>query len=780
MDKQGRAGEQFSARFAERVLAARWLVIAATLLLVAAASSGIARLEFSANYRIFFDEDNPQLMALEALENTYGKNENIVFLLVPDDGDATSEKALSAAVWLTDAAWRTPYARRVDSLANFQHTTADGDDLYVRDLVDPSQLSQPEARSRIRDIALSDPRIASGILALNGDVSVVNVTIELPMEDQLEAVAEVAEFARAVAMEAEERFAGIDLRIVGTVMINQTFVEASISSQMMFLPASLLLMAAILGILTRSWAGVAVTGLVIIFSIPASMGLGGWVGLPFSPPISPAPTIVLMIVVANCVHLLVALQQRLRAGDSKHDAIVESLRLNLHPVFLASVTTALGFLSMNFSEVPPYRHLGVFVAFGIGASFLLSVTFLPALISLLPIRAAKDRRLRGPSMRRLADFALQYRKVLFWGWSALVLAMALAIPRNELNDVLVHFFDESIEFRQDTDFMDERLSGNTLMEYSLEAHAEGGVTDPLFLAEVSRFAEWFREQPSVRHVSVITDTLRQLNQSLHGDDPAAYRIPESQELVAQYLLLYELSLPQGLNLNNQIDRSRSATRMSVSAQTLYSQDLLELNARAEAWLEENAPHVAGVNSSGPSALFAYIGQRNINAMLVGTVVVLLAISAILLFALRSLRLGLISIVPNLLPAVLGFGVWGLTVGQVGLSLSVVVAMTVGIVVDDTVHFLAKYRRARLEYGQDPEEAVRYAFDTAGRALFTTTVVLVAGFLIFVFSPFVPTAQVGVLTAMIIGFALIADLSLLPALLTATDRRSKEAAPTHVQ
>ncbi len=780
MDKHGRAGGQFSARFAERVLAARWLVIAATLLLVAVASSGIARLEFSANYRIFFDEDNPQLMALEALENTYGKNENIVFLLVPDDGDATSEKALSAAVWLTDAAWRTPYARRVDSLANFQHTTADGDDLYVRDLVDPSQLSQPEARTRIRDIALSDPRIASGILALNGDVSVVNVTIELPVEDQLEAVAEVAEFARAVAAEAEERFAGIDLRIVGTVMINQTFVEASISSQMMFLPASLLLMAAILGILTRSWAGVAVTGLVIIFSIPASMGLGGWVGLPFSPPISPAPTIVLMIVVANCVHLLVALQQRLRAGDSKHDAIVESLRLNLHPVFLASVTTALGFLSMNFSEVPPYRHLGVFVAFGIGASFLLSVTFLPALISLLPIRAAKDRRLRGLSMRRLADFALQYRKALFWGWSALVLAMALAIPRNELNDVLVHFFDESIEFRQDTDFMDEHLSGNTLMEYSLEAHAEGGVTDPLFLAEVSGFAEWFREQPSVRHVSVITDTLRQLNQSLHGDDPAAYRIPESQELVAQYLLLYELSLPQGLNLNNQIDRSRSATRISVSAQTLYSQDLLELNARAEAWLKNNAPHVAGVNSSGPSALFAYIGQRNINAMLVGTVVVLLAISAILLFALRSLRLGLISIVPNLLPAVLGFGVWGLTVGQVGLSLSVVVAMTVGIVVDDTVHFLAKYRRARREYGQDPEEAVRYAFDTAGRALLTTTVVLVAGFLIFVFSPFVPTAQVGVLTAMIIGFALIADLSLLPALLTATDRRSEEVAPTHVQ
>ena len=768
---------QFAARFAERVLAARRLVILATLVLVAGASSGIAFLEFSANYRIFFDEDNPQLLALEALENTYGKNENVVFLIVPDDGDATSQIALSAAIWLTDAAWHTPFSRRVDSLANFQHTTADGDDLYVRDLVDPQELTRAETRSRIRSIASSDPRIAGSILARNGDVSVVNVTVELPEEGLLEAVAEVAEFARSVAAQAEERFPGVDLRIVGTVMINQTFVEASIDSQMIFLPASLLLMALVLGVVTRGWAGVAATGTVIVFSILASVGLGAWVGLPFSPPISPAPTIVLMIVVANCVHLLVTLQQRLRAGDSRHEAIVESVRLNLHPVFLASLTTALGFLSMNFSEVPPYRHLGNFVAFGIVASFILSVTFLPALLSLLPIRAPKDRRLlRGPTMSLVAEVVLRYRRPLLWGWLAVVLAMALAIPRNELNDVLVHFFDESVEFRQDTDFMDERLSGNTLLEYSLEASTEGGVTDPRFLAEVSSFADWYREQPPVRHVAVITDTFRQLNKSMHGDDPTAYRIPESQELAAQYLLLYELSLPQGLNLNNQIDRSRSATRVTISAETLDTREVLDLNSRAEAWLAQNAPHVGSVNSTGPAALFAYIGQRNIRAMLVGTMVVLLAISAILLFALRSIRLGLTSIVPNVIPAVLGFGVWGLTVGQVGLSLSVVVAMTIGIVVDDTVHFLSKYRRARREYGQGPEEAVRYAFDTAGRAVFATTVVLVAGFLTFAFSPFVPTAQVGVLTAMIIAFALVADLTLLPALLTAVDRGSEKRTP----
>ena len=498
------------------------------------------------------------------------KNENLVFLIVPDDGDATSESALSAAVWLTESAWQTPYSRRVDSLANFQYTTADGDDLYVRDLVDPQELVRAEVRSQIRAVALSDPRIASSILALDGDVSVVNVTVELPEEGLLEAVAEVAEFARSVAAEAEQRFPDMDLRIVGTVMVNQTFVEASIDSQMVFLPASLLLMALVLGVLTRGWAGVVATGMVIVFSILASMGLGAWVGLPFSPPVSPAPTIVLMIVVANCVHLLVALQQGLRAGHSRHEAIVASIGLNLHPVFLASLTTALGFLSMNFSEVPPYRHLGSFVAFGIAVSFILSVTFLPAVLSLLPVRAPKDRRRRGPTMNRVADFVLRYRKALFWGWLVIVPILALGIPRNELNDVLVHFFDESIEFRQDTDFMDERLSGNTLLEYSLHASAEGGVTDPSFLAEVSKFADWYREQPPVRHVAVITDTFRQLNKSMHGDDPDAYRIPESQELAAQYLLLYEISLPQGLDLNNQIDSSRSShTHIGIGGDAFF-------------------------------------------------------------------------------------------------------------------------------------------------------------------------------------------------------------------
>ena len=768
-DQPGTPTRPFEARFAERVVRSRWPIIAASLILVMIAAGGGAFLQFSTDYRILFSKDNPELLAYEALENTYGKTENVLFMIVPKAGDASAEPALKTAVWLTERAWQTPYSSRVDSIANFQHTTADGDDLLVRDLVDPAKLGDAGERARIRSTALDDPRLRGSLLARDGRVSAVNVTVELPEEDQAVRVPEVAGFARKLAAEAEKRFSGVDVRVVGTVIVNDTFSQASIDSQKVFLPASLAIMALVLILLTRGFAGVAATGLVMVFSILVSMGMGGWVGLPFTPPTAPAPTIVLMIVVANCVHLLVTLQQRLRAGDTKRAAVVEAVRVNLHPVFLASATTALGFLSMNFSEVPPYRHLGNFVAFGIVASFLLSVTFLPALLSLLPMRARGSGRQEDRAMAAIAEFVVRRRTALLWGSVVVVLALLAAVPRNDLNDVLVHFFDESTEFRQDTDFLDERLSGNTLLEYSLHASAPGGVADPAFLQNVSAFADWYRKQPETRHVEVITDTFRHLNRSMHGDDPAAYRLPESGDLAAQYLLLYELSLPQGLDLNNRIDAARSATRMTVTSRTLSSRHVLELNERARAWLKSNAPEIARVDSSGPALLFSHIGQRNIRAMLLGTAAALLGISILLVAALRSFRLGIMSLVPNFVPAVMGFGVWGLAVGQVGLALSVVVAMTIGIVVDDTVHFLSKYRRGRRDLGHSPEDAVRHAFQTAGRALVTTTAVLVAGFLILVLSPFVPTAQVGLLTAMIIGFALVADLLLLPVLLLAFDR-----------
>ena len=778
-------------RLGSAVITVRWPIIVATMALVGLAASGTFFLEFSGDHRIYFSKDNPQLLAYEKMESTYGKSSNIFFAVASDDGNATSARALEAIAWLTEESWKIPYSTRVDSIVNFQHITAGGDDILVRDLVDENALGDGMERARIRAIALAEPRLAGRLIARDGKVSGVNVDVQMPGDDDLLEGPLVAEAARSLAEAVQDRFPGVEVHMTGLVIFNQTFMEVSLRDLKLLVPASFAAMTLALVLLTGGFSGTFAIMLVVAFSVMSAVGLGGWVGLPMTAPSAISPIVVLTVAIANCVHIFSTLVQCMRDGASrappdpsgerqnrkyqsdrvKQDAIVEALRVNLQPVFLASLTTALGFLSMNFSEVPPFRGLGTFVAFGVGAAFLLSVTFLPALLSLLPIRVRESGYRLDSAMAEFAEFVVRHRRTLLWGSGAVVVALVASIPRNELNDVFLHYFDESIEFRRDADFTIENLTGLYSMEYSLGSGKPGGINDPEFLAEVAAFAEWYKEQPETIHVNVITDTFRQLNMSMHDDEPTEYRLPESRELAAQYLLLYELSLPFGHDLNNQIDVDRSATRMTVATQTLSSNEVLALDRRALRWLSDHAPDIARPESSGTTLMFAFLGRRNIIAMLAGTTIALVGISVVLIFALRSLRLGIISLVPNLVPGALGFGIWGLAVGEIGVSLSVVTTMTLGIVVDDTVHFLSKYRRARREMGFASPDAVRVAFRTVGRALLTTSLVLVSGFFVVSLSGFELNTGMGKLTALVIALALMADFFLLPPLLMSVDREA---------
>ena len=306
------------------------------------------------------------------------------------------------------------------------------------------------------------------------------------------------------------------------------------------------------------------------------------------------------------------------------------------------------------------------------------------------------------------------------------------------------------------------------LEYSLSAGREGGITDPDYLRKVDAFAEWYRQQPEVTHVQAFSDIMKRLNKNMHGDDPAFYRLPEDPDLAAQYLLLYELSLPFGSDLNDRIDVAKSATRLVVTTKNAWSRDIRELDERAQVWLRANAPAFAQ-EASGLSVVFAHLSLRNINSMLRGTITAMALISFILIWIFKSVRVGLLSLLPNFIPAIMSFGLWGYLVGHVGIASSVVIAVVFGIVVDDTVHFLSKYLKARRE-GLPAPEAVRSAFHTVGHALWTTTAVLSVGFLVFATSGFEVSWALGLLVTITIVFALVADFLLLPTLLIAIDRR----------
>ena len=271
------------------------------------------------------------------------------------------------------------------------------------------------------------------------------------------------------------------------------------------------------------------------------------------------------------------------------------------------------------------------------------------------------------------------------------------------------------------------------------------------------------------NVYVLTDTMRRLNKNMNGDDSAFYTLPESRELAAQYLLLYEMSLPYGLDLNNQVNVDKSATRLFISVKEMTNVQLLSLEERVQAWSKKNLPEYMQAPGTGPMMMFAHITDKNINGMLKGSILALFLISLILVFALRSLKIGIISLAPNVLPVLIGFGIWGLLYVQVNMALAIVVSMTLGIVVDDTVHFLSKYLRAKREKGYSTEESITYAYTHVGKALVVSTIILMVGFFVLMTSPFALNSDMATLTSWIIGIALLVDFLLLPVLLLKFDK-----------
>nr|VFK44788.1 MAG: hypothetical protein BECKTC1821E_GA0114239_10406 [Candidatus Kentron sp. TC] len=753
-------------RFSAWVIHRRWWLLALAPLMVLALATGLGGIRFKTDYRVFFSEDNPQLMAFDEIENTYTQNDNVVFLLIPRDGDVFTRETLGALERLTEMAWLLPYSLRVDSITNFQHTEAHGDDLIVRRLVENAGEMSDAEIERVREIALAEPLVVKRLVPEDASVTIVNVTIQLPRIDETREVPEVVMAARETAREIRARYPHLSVHLSGIVVMNHAFSESSMNDMGFLIPMSFGAMVVALVLLLRGIMGTFAIFLIISMSVLATMGAGAYADIFLTPPSSISPIIILTMAIANSVHILVVFYHELGSapGMGRTEAIRESLRINLQPIFLTSLTTIIGFLSLNFSDVPPFRDLGNLVAVGVGVSFVLSVTFLPALMTLLPVRA---RRMEadGGIMDRFGDFVVRHRHWLLWSMGGVVIVLVAFIPRNELNDVFVRYFDESIDFRRDADLLNEHLGGLYRVDYSLDAGESNAIHEPAFLGEVEAFVDWLRQQPEVTHVNSVTDIFKRLNRDLHGGDPDWYRLPAQRDFAAQCLLLYEMSLPYGLDLNNQINVDKSAILVTASTRVLSTKKLLALDGHARQWLADNAPTLQRVQEgAGPTMMFAHIGARNIRSMLFAAVLALALISLILIATLRSLKIGLTSMVPNLVPAGMAFGAWGMLVGEIGLALSVTISMTLGIVVDDTIHFLSKYLRARREANMTPASAVRYAFSHVGMALMITSLALIAGFLVLTLSSFYLNSSMGLMTAMVLFMALVADFLFLPPLL----------------
>ena len=755
-------------RYIAIVLEHRWLIVGLATLVMLVITAGVRFITVTNDYRILFSEDSPKLAALNALENTYSASDLALIAIAPRKGSVFTRETLGVIEELTEAAWRVPYSSRVDSLTNYSHSEAFGDDLVVAPLVDGAQSLNDASLARVETIALSAIDIAGRLVSHDGRVGGVAISFILP-ENPDQAVAEITDYLNALLEQSRASHPDINLYLTGNVVMNRAFSDVTKDDLQTLTPIVFFIIVAVTMALLRSILGAVAIVAVILFAINTTMGFAGWLNTVFSPTNAGVPIIVMTITVAHSIHIVTSVLLGMKRGLDRNAAIAESIHINTYPVFLTSLTTMIGFLSLNASDAPPFHVLGNFVAVGVLCTFVYSMTLLPALLSILPLRVPVAPAGQHTFLDRFADFVIARRTFLLWFVILVAIILITGIPRNELSDNWKRYFDDRYEFRRDTDYVMENLTGLDMLEYSLDTGREGGIADPGYLHRIDAFAKWYREQLEVFHVQSFSDTMKRLNKNMHNDDPSFYRLPDDPELAAQYLLLYELSLPLGSDLNDRIDVAKSATRMTVVARDISTRSLRELDERAQAWLRTHMPDLA-TEASGVSVVFAYITEHNIHSMLRGTMIAMALISLILVLVFKSIRLGLVSLVPNLIPAAMSFGLWGYLVGHVGIASSVVVAIAFGIIVDDTIHFLSKYLKSRRD-GLLAPDAVRSAFRTVGRALGTTTVVLSAGFLVFAASGFELSWALGLLVAITIVFALATDFLLLPALLIAIDQRN---------
>ncbi|HHC6631574.1 TPA: RND family transporter [Vibrio parahaemolyticus] len=746
------------------------LVLLATIFLIIVATIGGKNLYFRGDYDIFFDGTNKQLLAFDEIQTTFAKTDNLAIVIAPEDGDIFTPQTLSLIQKITVDAWQVPYSSRVDSIANYQHTEAFDDELLVEDLLYSEYELTPERISKVKSIALSEPVLKSALVSEKGDVTVVNITVQLPEMDKTAEVEEVVSSINAMIDRYQRAYPDVTFHKAGIIAMNHAFMTAAQDDSSTLVPTMLVVILVFLTIMLRSILSVIATLIVIIGSVMATMGISGWAGMFLSTATVNVPTLIMTLAVADCVHVIATMRQSMKNGFTKVQSIERSIALNFVPILITSVTTAIGFLMMNMSDSPVLRDFGNLSALGVMVACFLSVTLLPALLKLLPIHVKMEMSQdQKHVMDRLGDFVVSQRRALLPLSVAVIVVCASLIPLNKVNDESVEYFGQRNEFRQAADFMEERISGMTNISIAIKTNESQGIAAPDFLNTIGEFSSWLRDQPETDHVATLADVYKRLNKNMHGDDEAYYSLPQERELAAQYLLLYEMSLPYGLDLNNQINVDKSSIKMVLTVANLGSVELVDLENRIYQWFAEHAPQYQVVASS-PSLMFAHIGETNMASMLSTLPITLVLISALLIFALRSVRLGLISLMPNIAPAVIGFGLWALISGEINLGLSVVVTLTLGIVVDDAVHFLSKYQRARRE-GQTAEQAVRYAFHTVGRALWITTVVLVAGFSVLAMSSFRLNADMGQLSAIVIFIALVVDFLFLPTLLMLFDKKA---------
>lgn len=772
---------------AEWAIKSRMIIVGIALLLAVVGLHFAGKVRFDNSMENFFNNDDPAYIAyLEYLDDFVSDEVIYIMYHAPETEYGPFDLGVMSKIAEITEAFEAeiPFAREATSLANVEFMRPGAEDEIV---VDELLLDFPETQEElltIRQEVLAKPQYVGYLVDESATYGAIIVQMTRSSTDGIEKITydpekgedpnnlypTVSDNAfREILSRPQFADSGIEFHISGDVPMNTTYLQVLNQDLILITLATLALVVLLSFVLFRAtWAGLLAPIVVVMLSVILSIALMGWLGWTISTFVIFLPTLIIAVGVAQSVHILLEFQRKLGETGDRQQAVKLALSKVGGPCFMAALTTAAGFWVMSFSDLRGLAQVGWVAPVGILATFVFSATLLVVFMAGKSKKPIKGGMGINPLILVLVDrvisINLRYPRQISLVSGVLILIALAGLPGLRTDFNFLTEFKPHVEWRAHTEYIEEHMGGVLRMSYLVDTGRENGVKDPEVITALEKIQTYADTLPLVKKSYSLADVVKDLNQSFHNGDPAYYRIPQDPELLAQYLLLYELSGGEELDEFVTYDFSRTVLEFQIEMQ--YATKVKAMLNDLDAYIADNPVPTAEVSPTGIGLLWVGIADYIAETQLVSYSLIFAMIALFLCISFGSIRVGLLSMIPNLAPVVFALGFMGWMDVPLDYVKLLLATIAIGIAVDDTLHLVTRYRSRFYETG-DYREALRLGLTDVGPALIITSIILIVSFLTFLFSETTILANFGFLLGGTILVALLADLFFMPVLLMQT-------------
>ncbi len=756
-----------SKRVSDATVTYRNLLTAVALLFSIVLATGIPRTSFDTSLEALLTQSDPYLDELGLMQEQFPRSLEVRFAFVAKEGQTVFNRQLLTAIKdLKKNFAAIPFATRLTSVIDYESPetqrklfTQSIDDYTVSEFDD------------IAAAALNDGFLAANLLSTDAALTFAIITTDsddLSTEQRLELANAIIDLREQL----RSRHPNVGIHANSEVILEQSSQKAMVDDLSSLMPFVILICILAICYCFRS----ATLGICILthtlFTLLCTIGALGYLGFAFNSISIIAPLILVIISIANSVHIISIYKQALHRGSAKIEAMHESILHNFQPVTLAALTTAIGFSSLNMSSSPAIQDFGQIVALGIVFAYVLTLLLLPAILiwttSTKEVAASTGVPFMESTLQKISEFTQRRDAAIFWTCSFFAVGTLFLLPLNETDFNRLDFIATDSDIRQYYDEVSKHYNRGPALNYAIGARSEQAAIDPNFLRRVEEFSLWLKQQETVESVVSVVDVIKTVNKVQHNNVASFNRIPDDVDTVSNFLLAYAFMQSEDFPLFSFINNNFSMLNLFVNATPMSNQELIDFDATLTEKFQQDFPDADLLHGSS-ILLFSRMDERVTIELLQGYSISLLLITLSLIIGMRSLYFGLLSIIPNLLPATIVFGFWALLVGQLDPFVMMLFSISIGLVVDDSVHLLSHYLEKR-RAGKDKVFCIDYAIKTAGPALSITTIILALGITILIAANTIYFQQAAKLLVPIVVLALALDLFYLPTILRRFDNQ----------